>query len=90
MAHVPLEKRPDGLIHLRPAEPRVTRSEWYLAAFTTFMVAGGMFIAAAVPPFLLAMLLAGVLLGEVCFALRSLLDLRHPPAQVLVLARGRR
>jgi hypothetical protein len=89
MAHVHLERRKDGLIHLRPSEPRFTRAEWYLAAFTTFMIAAGMFIAAVVPPLLLAMLLMAVLVGELCFALRDLLDLRRPRADVLAFARVR-
>lgn len=90
MSHVVRRLRPDGIVELRPRDVRVERPEWYLGAYTTFLVSGALFISTAVPAQLVAITFLGCLLGEVCFALRALAGLRRPLAEVEVLAPMRR
>lgn len=92
MRHVLTLHRADGLTELRPTDRRLTRSEWYLGAFTVLLVAGALFVATALPAQVMLAFLVAVASGELCFALRSLGALRQPPAEVVTLrqARGRR
>jgi hypothetical protein len=89
MRHVVRGRRTDGLIELRPRDQRLERPDWYFAAFTVILLATGLFMSAAIPPALLAAVLAAALSGEVCLSLRDLLLLRRPRAEIFVLARGR-
>lgn len=85
MRHVLTFQRADGVTALRPSERPITRSEWYLAAFTVLLVAGALFVATAMPgPVLLGFVVAS-LSGELCFGVRSLGALRNPPAEVVAL-----
>ncbi len=89
MRHVARRRRADGLTELRPIDARLERPGWYLAAFTVILFAGALFVSTAIPASLVATVLGATLGGEVCFAIRDLLDLRRPPAPVVVLARAR-
>lgn len=88
--HVTRRRRPDGLVELLPRDHRVERPEWYAAGFSVLLMAWGLFVSTAIPAQVVAAVLLGLVAGELCFAIRALLDLRHPPAQVVVLARGQR
>ncbi len=88
--HVTRRRRRDGLVELRPRDQRVERPEWYTAGFTVLLLAWGLFVSTAIPPKLLGAVMLGLVLGELCLAIRGLLALRHPRAQVVVFARGMR
>jgi uncharacterized membrane-anchored protein len=90
MRHLTRVKRPDGITELRPRSERVEHHEWYLAAFTALLFTIALFVSAAIPPALFVAMVVSVAIGEVLLGLRTLLELRRPRADVLVLARRSR
>lgn len=88
--HVTRRRRRDGLVELRPRDHRVERPEWYTAGFTVLLLAWGLFVSTAIPPQLLAVVLLALVAGELCLAIRSLLALRNPRAQLVGFARASR
>lgn len=82
--------RPDGIVQLLPRHARVERQEWWLLAFTTLLVTGALFISTAIPAHVFGMTILCWLGGEVSFIVVALASLRHPPAEVEVLAQVRR
>lgn len=88
--HVTRRRRPDGLVQLLPRDHRVERPEWYMAGFSVLLLAWGLFVSTAIPAQLLLAVLLGLVGGELCLAVRSLLDHRNPPAQVVAFARSAR
>jgi hypothetical protein len=88
--HVTRRRRPDGLIVLLPRDHRVERPEWYTAGFSVLLTAWALFVSTAIPAQVLGAILLGLVLGELCFAIRTLLDLRNPRADVVFLSRATR
>ncbi len=88
--HVTRRRRPDGLIVLLPRDHRVERPQWYAAGFSVLLTAWALFVSTAIPAQVLLAVLLGLVLGELCLAIRTLLDLRHPPAEVVAFARASR
>jgi hypothetical protein len=88
--HVTRRRRPDGLVVLLPRDHRVERPEWYTAGFSVLLLAWGLFVSTAIPAQLVAVVLVGLAAGELCFAIRTLLELRNPRAQVVAFARASR
>ena len=88
--HVTRRRRPDGLTVLLPRDHRVERPEWYTAAFSVLLTAWALFVSTAIPAQVLGAVLLGLVLGELCLAIRTLLELRHPRAQVVLLSRASR
>ncbi|BDG02168.1 hypothetical protein [Anaeromyxobacter oryzae] len=89
MRNVVRRRRADGITELRPIDERLERPGWYLGAFTVLLFACALFVSTAIPPTLLAAVIAAALSGELCMTCRDLLDHRRPPAQIVVLARAR-
>jgi hypothetical protein len=85
MPHAIRRRRPDGITELRPRDQRIDRSEWYLEAFTAFLLAAGLFVSTMIPPMLLGWVILGCLCGELCLDVRAYLLLRRPLAPVYVL-----
>jgi hypothetical protein len=76
-------------VQLLPRDHRVERPEWYMAGFSVLLLAWGLFISTAIPAQLMAAVLVCLIVGELCLAIRTLLELRHPRAQVVAIARTR-
>jgi hypothetical protein len=89
MRHVVRKRRADGITELRPIDARLERPGWYLATFTVLLATCALFVSAQIPPSLFAAMIVAAIFGELCFALRDLLDQRRPLADVVVLARAR-
>ncbi len=88
--HVTRRRRADGLTVLLPRDHRIERPQWYAAGYSVLLAAWALFVSTAIPAQVLLAVLLGLVLGELCLAIRTLLDLRNPRAEVLVFARARR
>ncbi len=82
-------RRADGVVEIVRAEEHPEQSERYLAMFTVVLVANALFLATAIPPQLLAIVVGCCLVGEASLGVRALLLRRHPRAEVLELATTR-
>lgn len=90
MGPIVRQLRPDGIVELLPRHGRVERREWSFVAFTTLLVTGALFISTAIPAHVFGMTILCWMGGEASLAIVAIASLRHPPAEVRVLAQARR